>query len=287
MSYAMPQSLKRQSKITQDNLRKIAFHFLIPLVLVIYTATGTSYHRLLGSSGAFVFVSLFAFIPWWTAEALTRAVKFILAPWRPSLLVLTFTGSVLACIAVILYAPLLIKIFSVFNFSTSMTLTSDAMTAGKYKELIIQCIRAIFLWMAVNFIFDRYLGLPRFRYAPLVAEKEFSLKSTAYENKLYTHLKRFSACDEIWIIKAEEHYVRIIGSQREELILYRFSDALKAVSQDHGLRVHRSYWVRRDKIASINYDTNKRMNLVMENGFTVPVSRRYYELIQQTVRITA
>ncbi|UMZ10570.1 LytTR family transcriptional regulator [Pseudomonas sp. MPFS] len=89
---------------------------------------------------------------------------------------------------------------------------------------------------------------------------------------------------QILVIKAEKHYVRVTTSRGEELVLYRFSNALADVAEEDGSRVHRSYWVRRCAVVS-RRTHGKNMELLMSNGVVVLVSRRYHELVNKMVRV--
>ncbi|KTE11438.1 hypothetical protein ATE71_11760 [Sphingopyxis sp. H115] len=46
-------------------------------------------------------------------------------------------------------------------------------------------------------------------------------------------------------LKGEDHYVRVIGTRSEELILMRMRDAIARLDNADGLRIHRSWWVAR------------------------------------------
>lgn len=275
----------RRRHRSPESLRAIAFHVLTPLLLVMFTATETGYNRTFGYGGAIVYMSFFAFLSWWTAELATRLAKYVLSPWQPSLLPLALAGAILACVVVSLYAPFLEKAVFALGFPLPETAASPADAWGSPREIMMQSARAVFFWVAANFLFDRYLGMPRFRYASQLAQPSISpdVWRGARGEELGRMLKRFSSVEEIWAIKAEEHYVRVIGKEREELILCRFSDALRAVAEEDGFRVHRSYWVRRSPLVSREI-VGKRMNLIMSNGLKIPVSRRYHELVEQIVR---
>lgn len=78
----------------------------------------------------------------------------------------------------------------------------------------------------------------------------------------------------ILALAAEDHYLRVITDRGEALILKRFGDALADVAALDGLRVHRSWWVSRSAVASVERD-GERLMLVLRGGFRVPVSRSY------------
>jgi hypothetical protein len=73
-------------------------------------------------------------------------------------------------------------------------------------------------------------------------------------------------------LKGEDHYVRVVGEAREELILMRMRDAIAGLGPIDGLRVHRSWWVARDAVASVRRDGRSAM-LTLAGGQEVPVSR--------------
>jgi len=52
-------------------------------------------------------------------------------------------------------------------------------------------------------------------------------------------------------LKGEDHYVRVIGDDHEELVLMRLRDAIERLGHADGLRVHRSWWVAKDAVVSI------------------------------------
>ncbi len=73
-------------------------------------------------------------------------------------------------------------------------------------------------------------------------------------------------------LKGEDHYVRAIGEQREELILIRLRDAIAELGDTPGMLVHRSWWVARDAVTSVRRD-GRNATLILANGTQVPVAR--------------
>ncbi len=73
-------------------------------------------------------------------------------------------------------------------------------------------------------------------------------------------------------LKGEDHYVRIIGEAREELILMRMRDAIERLDNANGLRVHRSWWVAKDAVASVRRDGRTAI-LTLRSGHEAPVAR--------------
>lgn len=73
-------------------------------------------------------------------------------------------------------------------------------------------------------------------------------------------------------LKGEDHYVRVIGDGREELILMRLRDAIERLGHADGLRVHRSWWVARSGVTAVRRDGRAAI-LTLGGGQEVPVSR--------------
>ena len=89
---------------------------------------------------------------------------------------------------------------------------------------------------------------------------------------IYERLKPILRNADLFAISAEDHYVRVYTSNGEDLILMRFSDAVKETVPLLGLSVHRSWWVAEAGIKSSD-QKNRKANIVLKNNLPVPVSR--------------
>ncbi|MEM8799932.1 MAG: LytTR family DNA-binding domain-containing protein [Pseudomonadota bacterium] len=77
---------------------------------------------------------------------------------------------------------------------------------------------------------------------------------------------------EIWALGAEDHYVRVLTSEGDCLILLRLADAIIEVTPVEGARVHRSWWVADAGVASYQRRGDGG-TITLKNEVTVPVSR--------------
>jgi hypothetical protein len=75
-------------------------------------------------------------------------------------------------------------------------------------------------------------------------------------------------------LSVSDHYVEVATDRGTGRVLMRFSDAIEDVAQIDGLRVHRSHWVARAAVATVER-ANGRTFLTLTNGTRVPVSRAY------------
>lgn len=85
---------------------------------------------------------------------------------------------------------------------------------------------------------------------------------------------------ELIAVQAEDHYLRIHTSAGQDLILMRFTDALEALKDSDGLRVHRSWWVARRAVEIASY-TRGRGELMLTGGLKAPVSRTFAAALKQ------
>ena len=85
--------------------------------------------------------------------------------------------------------------------------------------------------------------------------------------------------DIIWV-EAQEHYVRVTTDQESRMVLARFSDVVRELTDQGGLQVHRSHWIRKAAILT----TRKRgqnLQLELNSGDLVPVSRSYRQQVMR------
>lgn len=73
-------------------------------------------------------------------------------------------------------------------------------------------------------------------------------------------------------LKGEDHYVRVIGDGREELILMRMRDAIDRLGTAEGLRVHRSWWIAKDAVASVRRE-GRTATIILKSGHEAAVAR--------------
>lgn len=84
-------------------------------------------------------------------------------------------------------------------------------------------------------------------------------------------------------VEAQDHYLRVTTRQGQGLVHMRFADALEALDQSDGIRVHRSWWVARTSIEAMKFASG-RGELTLLDGTVVPVSRSFAPLVKQMAR---
>lgn len=78
--------------------------------------------------------------------------------------------------------------------------------------------------------------------------------------------------DDVIAIQADEHYIKIHSFRGEELIYYRFGDAVNELADFNGFQAHRSWWVARPAVKRLVKE-GRRKKLELSNGLVVPLSR--------------
>lgn len=84
----------------------------------------------------------------------------------------------------------------------------------------------------------------------------------------------------IYALSSEDHYVRIMTSQGDDLILMRLSDAIKEMSPLIGLQTHRSHWVAEAGVEKIKTQDGK-LSILLRNSKIVPVSRNKAKTVRE------
>ena len=75
-------------------------------------------------------------------------------------------------------------------------------------------------------------------------------------------------------MSVSDHYTEVVTSRGRELVLLRFSDALKELGETPGLQCHRSHWVADEHVAGIER-TDGKLTVVTKDGTRLPVSRTF------------
>ena len=94
--------------------------------------------------------------------------------------------------------------------------------------------------------------------------------SPAFLNRLPAKLRGA----ELHAVQAEDHYLRLHTSRGEDMILMRLGDALAELEGLEGAQVHRSWWVARDAVVSVQRGDG-RASLTLKGGAVAPVSRTF------------
>lgn len=271
-----------------------AFYVGVPLVVAVYGALNNwQLIDIAGYAPALAFYAAHAFPPWWTTCVLTSLAMLTLAPWKPNPYILMLIGSLAAAVLTLPYINWLTAAWQ----SRWPVEQLDRQIAPLFSvEFWRFTASATVVWLAANFVFDRFLGLPRYRYviprgydfhdptpADTVDKVSESARGSRDKPGFMQRMPVDLGLDDILAIKAEQHYIRVFTANRDYMLLHRFSDAVHELGTDIGMQVHRSYWVNRKAIARIKPRT-KKFQVELVTGERVPVSTPYHAMVRAFAR---
>lgn len=191
-------------------------------------------------------------MPFWTAELLATAI---------AALPLTF----------------------LIGFAMSGMRFDPSLLGDRFLLLYLQCALigfGIFLFMRLLFGPDSPESESDVVRETKLAETEPEpAKIVQVQTKLHDRLSAFP--DRIIALGVEDHYVRVHGPERTEMLLMRLSDAIKETEPMEGMQVHRSWWVARDAIETSKRE-GRNLRLSLSGGLEVPVSRAYVTKLKQS-----
>ncbi len=75
-------------------------------------------------------------------------------------------------------------------------------------------------------------------------------------------------------LEAQDHYLNVVTTMGDALILMRMADAAAELVRAHGMRVHRSHWVAIDRVIG-HHRRDGRDFLMTSDEAEVPVSRSF------------
>ena len=275
-------------------------HFLFfvgtPALIGLYAALNNwTVLQLAGYQGALLFYAGHSFVPWWTSCLTTYLCMRLLESWRPPQIILLIGSSLVACVLILPYSEWLTALFAAGWLKDDLNGISSSLHIHQEIGFWEFSIRATVVWVLVNLLFDRLLGLPRARY-PVTAgstppaaagerdgdQANDTMADSEAESQL-RFLQRLPATiapEAVIALKAEQHYIKVFTSDRNFMTLYRFSDAVAEMDPTIGQQVHRSYWVRTSAIQRMNRSSRK-FSIELINGLKIPISAPNRGLMRQ------
>lgn len=206
-----------------------------------------------------------AVVGWLTADVGTRCVVALAGKRKLPMLVAFPLGILISGPVVVPATFLVYELFLALGLGNSGI---EALTDYSATRALQAFVAPALFWTAVNIALVRF-GIPRFGYAKSVAAMPETLVGGPAYAALLDALKP-GVRGEVTALHAEQHYVRVYTTRGEDLIHFRFSDAVAAVAHLGGAQVHRSWWVARGAVKHIDGRT-----LVMVDGSEVPIGRTY------------
>ena len=291
-----PNTAARHSRISRRparlfGWRNAAFFVAVPSVFAAYAASGNRILEVLPPLQVLLYNLTHALIAWWVICAVTRGVQELLQRWRPHQIIILTLGVFLMSWV---YPPITGILDQAFL---------DLWTTPENRQHLIAVLgparpEASFLpfsfgdyviWVAVNLLFDRFAGLPRYRYAEPDAQTREEpaeepvpqsstegaglaiAQETMHPPVFLQRLEEPPDLVDIIAMKAEQHYIKIYTRNKKYILLYRFGDALAELPENLGWQVHRSWWIRNGVLRCL-HQSGRKMHAELVTGDRVPVS---------------
>ncbi len=262
----------------------VTFYLIIPIaigaVLGWYRAGYAADYPLAVS--LFEWTANFFFL-WIAFELGSRLAAFLLRPWTAPLWVILIIGGVAG---VAISRPVRNVVRDVSQRLAPGVNAEISFPAGLVWEEYVFAYASvvavpIMIWVIVNYVYARALGVRRYASA---TDVELAQSGPAPDlNVPPEFAKRLNAGPkaEIYALQAEDHYLRVYTDSSNELIRYRFSDAVGEVRHLPGLQVHRSFWINTDAVDSVRR-SGRSYEIVLKGGLEVPVSRSYRYAVKES-----
>jgi hypothetical protein len=269
--------------------RHLAYYVGVPLLFALYAGINNwEMQHIAGFRASILFYVAHSLLPWWLTCTSTALLMKILARWKPPWLLLLLMGHTMGSLLVLPYSNWLAGLYE----ARWPELEIIGSSAPLFSNEIWMYLRAGVIWIGVNFVFDRFVGLPLYRYtiprgyenggngaAARNSQDSWGGRPPGFVERLPATLE----ASEVLAIKAEQHYIRVYSPNKEYMILYRFSDAVRELDESLGQQVHRSYWVNTDAIESMQAKA-KDFQIRISNGADIPVSTPYQGMIRELAR---
>ncbi len=212
---------------------------------------------------------------WWAVDMTCRLTSRVLRRWQPPLWITILVGSFLGAFTVV--GPINRFLAQTWNGFLPADIQQQALPAISQAVQIDQVIAGLMPWLLANFVMFRFGGMPRYGVAPNKqpesVPEQTNVASTEISQPAVLKKIRPDRQGELLAINAQGHYLRVITTAGEDLILYRFGDVIDEMPQDAGVQVHRSWWV--SQIALANSESISPKQIKLDEDLNIPVSRTY------------
>jgi hypothetical protein len=241
---------------------------------------------LLSHFGALGYWLGFAVGVWLLMEICSRLVAPLVRRVRPSVIAIAAIGAILATLVTrpfaVVYGNWVLDVLNVELPGAGRNLAAWPDSVRQVGLGIVYSAEWIGIWTAANAFFFHALRRRRFGIEPIAARQgstqvvDSASPSNARPKPAFLLRAKKDLGDEVIALQAQDHYVRVYTTRDSELLLYRFSDAIREVGEDRGIRVHRSYWIATAAIQRVTH-RGQRSSVELKSGLSIPVSRTFIE----------
>lgn len=236
-------------------------------LIALFAACLIAAHSAGGSPAAFLGTYFYWLVRIGAESLLFFGVRSNIESYAPKSLSLT-TVTILAIL--VSHLPFVLSVTAmdiVLGFPELGITGSESGERSRMTELALEMI----------YLFDNHVALCLLLTIPRLVQRSLSMQPLPQEggNKgtLLSAIDPALNGDILWV-EAQEHYVRITTQHENRMVLARFSDIVRELSQTDGLQVHRSHWVANSAIVK-EQKNGQSLTLLLSTGDNVPVSRSF------------
>lgn len=172
------------------------------------------------------------------------------------------------------------------NVSYKLRLMIYAVVVTGLTSAIVIIFHGISGWQAIllTFVQTAVISAVVILVREYLSKKELELTNSNASEKptcrLKARLPLHLQSSIIYALNVEDHYVRIITSSGEHLVLMRLSDAISEMDPVKGLSTHRSWWVAENGIEKVK-KSGRAVTILLKSGTEALVSRSGAKLIKE------
>lgn len=271
---ALPQAIPKWPKLRENTAFALFFYLGLPtLVGFLLGWTGAGQAGAWPKPAAVLVWVVVSVLGWCAADLGTRLVAPLFRAHRLPLAATLVAGVTLSGVVAV---PLNFLVGEIFLLAGYPTRGLEALADYSLARAADALIGPLVVWTSVNLALSRCGGLTIYGYAPAAPERRDDApeppSAVLPEPTLLQHL-RPALRGPVIALRAELHYVRVYTERGEDLVLYRFRDAVADLSGRPGAQVHRSWWVSAHAVVARR--GGDRPCLRLSNGLEAPVSRTY------------
>lgn len=167
------------------------------------------------------------------------------------------------------------EIRSFVFFDPSMAFLSEMVTIYA-PNMILWLLTCLVICRYGNFPYSLLVASPQDEHHPDLDTSEPTSKPTHFLRQLKTGIG-----DNVLLLKAEKNYVRAVTDLGEDLVYYKFGDAITQFASD-GLQVHRSYWVSKSLLS----DPGTKLDgheIKTKDGKSIPVGMTFLRELKSNI----
>jgi hypothetical protein len=184
----------------------------------------------------------------------------------------------------LVFIPLGLIIDHLFQLDDwSAVRSSDEMIAMVVEESGGIILSVALTWIAINAPRILQINFKETSFADTTKETLKKVNTRVSITGFISQIPKELGTDIIYL-KSELHYVRVVTTVGENLILFNMKDAIADLEKDYeGIQTHRSYWVSNRYIKSLITDKSRKY-IITTKEQRIPVSRRKLSHVKEFMR---